>query len=115
MYRHANNDLKMVFMYNTNLKELKANLNIHPNYYFDFVTRDIMLERENKEMQYSGNLCCVYISMFIDVFLKYLMNNISDVIGLLSSISTLQKITIMKSSGNPRMKDIRKIEILLFG
>jgi hypothetical protein len=56
MYRHANNDLKMVFMYNTNLKELKVNLNIHPNYYFDFVTRDIMLERENKGMQCSGNL-----------------------------------------------------------
>ena len=40
---------------------------------------------------------------------------ISDVIGLLCSISTLQKITIMKSSNNPRMKDIYEIEILLFG
>jgi hypothetical protein len=57
----VNNDLKMIFAYNTNLKELKTNLNIHSNYYFDFVTRDIMLERENKEMQYSGNLCYVYI------------------------------------------------------
>jgi hypothetical protein len=37
------------------------------------------------------------------------------VIGLLSSISTLQRITIMKSSSNPRMKDIREIEISLFG
>jgi hypothetical protein len=115
MYHPVNNDLKMVFTYNTNQKELKANLNIHHNYYFDFVTRDIMLQRENKEVQCSGNLCCVYISMFIDVFLKYLMDNISDVIGLLSSISTLQKITIMKSSSNPRMKDICEIEILLFG
>jgi hypothetical protein len=61
MYHPVNNDLKMVFAYNTNLKELKASLNIHPNYYFDFVTRDIMLERENKEIQCSGNLCYVYI------------------------------------------------------
>jgi hypothetical protein len=60
-------------------------------------------------------MLCVYISMFIDVFLKYLMDNISDVIDLLSSISTLQKITIINSSSNPRMKDIREIEILLFG
>jgi hypothetical protein len=43
------------------------------------------------------------------------MDNIADVIGLLSSISTLQKITIMKSSSKPRMKDIREIDILLFG
>jgi hypothetical protein len=56
------------------------------------------------------SMLCVYISMFIDVFLKYLMDNIYDVIGLLSSISTLQKITIIKSSSNPMMKDIREIE-----
>jgi hypothetical protein len=115
MYRPVNNDLKMVFTYNTNIKELKVNLNIHRNYYFDFVTRDVMLQRENKEVQCSGNLCCLYISMFIDVFLKYLMDNIADVIGLLSSISTLQNITIMKSTSKPRMKDIREIDILLFG
>jgi hypothetical protein len=57
----VNNDLKMVFTYNINLKELKANLNIHSNYYFNFFVRDIMLERENKEMQCSSNLCYVYI------------------------------------------------------
>jgi hypothetical protein len=56
MYRPINNDINIVFAYNTNLKELKVNLNIHPNYYFDFATRDIMLERENKEIQYLGNL-----------------------------------------------------------
>jgi hypothetical protein len=48
-------------------------------------------------------------------FLKYLIGNISDVIGLLCSISTRQKITIMKNSSNPRMKDIHEIEIFLFG
>jgi hypothetical protein len=51
MYHPINNYIKIVLAYNTNLKELKADLNIHPNYYFDFATRDIMLERENKEIQ----------------------------------------------------------------
>jgi hypothetical protein len=74
-----------------------------------------MLERGNKEIQCSSNLCYVYIFQCSYCFLKYLMDNISDVIGLLSSILTLQKITIMKSSSYPRMKDIREIEILLFG
>jgi hypothetical protein len=72
MYRPVNNDLKMVFTYNTNIKELKVNLNIHRNYYFDFVTRDVMLQRENKEVQCSGSLCCLYISMLIDVFFEIL-------------------------------------------
>jgi hypothetical protein len=57
---------------------------------------------------------CIYFSVHSH-FLKHLIGNISDVIGLLCSISTLQKITIMKNSSNPRMKDIREIEILLFG
>jgi hypothetical protein len=43
------------------------------------------------------------------------MGNISDVIGLLSSVSTLQNIVVMKHNSNPRMKDIREIEIHVFG
>jgi hypothetical protein len=74
MYRPVNNDLKMIFAYNTNLKELKVNLNIHPNYYFDFVTRDIMLERENKKMQCSGNLCYVYIFQCLEMFFFEILN-----------------------------------------
>jgi hypothetical protein len=57
---------------------------------------------------------CIYFNVH-RCFLKYLMDNILDVISRLSSISTLQKITIMKSSNDTRMKDIREIEILLFG
>jgi hypothetical protein len=57
---------------------------------------------------------CIYFNVHT-YFLKYLMDNISDVISLLSSISTLQKITIMKSNNDTRMKDIHEIEILLFG
>ena len=47
-------------MYNTNLKELKTTLNIHPTYYFDFATKETLLERENKDKQCSGNLSYLY-------------------------------------------------------
>jgi hypothetical protein len=43
------------------------------------------------------------------------MCNFSNVIGLLTSISTLQKITVMKHNNNPRIKDICEIDILLLG
>jgi hypothetical protein len=43
------------------------------------------------------------------------MCDLSDMIGLLISILTLQKIIVMKQSNNPRIKDIYEIEILLFG
>jgi hypothetical protein len=36
-----------------------------------------------------------------------------DVIGLLNSISDVQQRTIMKDSNNPRIKDIREIELVL--
>jgi hypothetical protein len=36
-----------------------------------------------------------------------------DVIGLLNSISDIQQRTIMKDSNNPRIKDIREIELVL--
>jgi hypothetical protein len=51
VYRPINNDLKIVFKYNTNLKELKTILNKYPSCYFDFATREILMERENKETQ----------------------------------------------------------------
>jgi hypothetical protein len=37
----------------------------------------------------------------------------SNVIGLLSSMSDVQQRTILKDSSNPRVKDIREIELLL--
>jgi hypothetical protein len=36
-----------------------------------------------------------------------------DVIGLLNSISDVQQRTIMKDNNNPRIKDIREIELVL--
>jgi hypothetical protein len=116
VYRPINNDLKIVFMYNTNLKELKTTLNKYPRYYFDFAAKEILLERENKEIQYSGNISYIYIYLnFHNYFFICSMCDLSDMIGLLILISTLQNMTVMKQSNNPRIKDICEIEILLFG
>ena len=60
-YRPLNGDLKIVFMYNTKLKEFKTNLNIHPQHYFDFATSEVMLERENKDTYCSGNFSYLHI------------------------------------------------------
>jgi hypothetical protein len=51
----VNNDLKIVFVFSTSVKEVKQSLIKHPNF-FEFVTDEILLERENKVVQCSGNL-----------------------------------------------------------
>jgi hypothetical protein len=52
VYRPINNDLKIVFMYNTNLKELKTTLNKYPRYYFDFATRDFVGKRKQRDTMF---------------------------------------------------------------
>jgi hypothetical protein len=39
-------------------------LTIHPKYYFDFATRENLLERENKETQCLGNLSHIYLFIY---------------------------------------------------
>jgi hypothetical protein len=48
-------------------------------------------------------------------FELYIVTNtlVSDVIGLLSSMSNVQQRTILKDSSNIKVKDIREIELLL--
>jgi hypothetical protein len=111
IYHPINNDMKIVFAYNTSMKKLKISLIIPPKYYFDFATRENLFERENKETQCSGNASHIYI--FIIILTTCVI--FSDVIGLLTSMSTLQKIIVMKHNSNPRMEDNREIEILLLG
>ncbi|TVT97486.1 hypothetical protein EJB05_57267 [Eragrostis curvula] len=88
-YRPVSNDLKISFMYNTKVKEVKEASSEVQKYYFEFANKDTLIKRENKEEQ------C------------------SDVIGLLTSISPVQQRTIVKDDGSSRTKDIREIEILL--
>jgi len=53
-YRPVSNDLKIVFTYNTNVSEVKEDSHDIPNYYFDFATKDILMEREAIDIQCSG-------------------------------------------------------------
>jgi hypothetical protein len=55
-YRLVNNDLKIVFVFSTSVKEVKQSSIKYPGFFFEFVTGEILLERENKVVQCSGNL-----------------------------------------------------------
>jgi hypothetical protein len=54
-YHPMNNDLKIVFIFSTSVKKVKQSSIKYPRYIFEFVTQDILLERENKVVQCSGN------------------------------------------------------------
>jgi hypothetical protein len=47
-------------MYNTKLKEVKEQSNKILKYYIEFATKDILAERENKDVQCSGNSLYFY-------------------------------------------------------
>jgi hypothetical protein len=54
-YRPVNNDLKIIFMFTTSVKEVKQLSIRYPIFHFDFATQEMLLERENKVIQCSGN------------------------------------------------------------
>ncbi|EEC82987.1 hypothetical protein OsI_28022 [Oryza sativa Indica Group] len=88
-YCPVDKDLKITFMYNTKVKEMKGASNKFKEYYFEFATRETLVDRVNKD------------------------KILSDVIGLLTKIKPIESRMIMKNSTNPRPKDIREIELLL--
>jgi hypothetical protein len=59
-YRPVSNELKIVFMYNTKLKEVNEQSDKILKYHFEFATKDILVERENKDVQCSGNSLYLY-------------------------------------------------------
>jgi hypothetical protein len=54
-YRPVNSDLKIVFMFTMSVKEVKQLSIRYPSFHFDFATQEMLLERENKIIQCSGN------------------------------------------------------------
>jgi hypothetical protein len=68
-YRPVSNELKIVFMYNTKLKEVKEQSDKIPKYYFEFATKDIPAERQNKDVQCSGNSLFLYELKFVFCFI----------------------------------------------
>jgi hypothetical protein len=55
-YHPVNNNLKIMFVFSTSVKEVKQSSIKYPRFSFEFVTNEILLERENKVVQCSGNL-----------------------------------------------------------
>ena len=62
-YRPLTNEIKIIFAYNTKVKEVKGSSNKFPDYYFEFAARETLQERLEKDRQCSG--------MFIIVFSDY--------------------------------------------
>jgi hypothetical protein len=53
-YRPVNNELRIIFVFSTSVKEVKQSLIKYPKHYFEFATRNPLIERENKIVQSSG-------------------------------------------------------------
>jgi hypothetical protein len=53
-YRPLSNNLKIIFIYTTSVKEVKQSSIKFPKYHFEFATKDVLMERENKVLQCSG-------------------------------------------------------------
>ena len=54
---------KNVFTYNTMVKEVNEPSDKFKQHYFEFVTKDTLLERENKDHQCSGNYLVLLLSI----------------------------------------------------
>ncbi|KAF0910072.1 hypothetical protein E2562_001308, partial [Oryza meyeriana var. granulata] len=52
-YHPVDNDLKITFMYNTKVKQVKESAESFPKYYFDFATSDTLQDRANKDQHLS--------------------------------------------------------------
>lgn len=60
-YRPVCNDLKITFMYNTKVKQVKETAESFPEYYFDFASIDTLQDRANKDQHLSGKIYCFFI------------------------------------------------------
>ena len=86
-------------------------------YYFEFASRDTLLERKNIDKQCSGMSMISVLKLYLHsrffhilIFFSLLF---ADVIGLLTKIKKLESRIIMKNTANPRKRDIREIELLI--
>uniref|UniRef100_A0A0E0C5C0 Replication protein A OB domain-containing protein n=1 Tax=Oryza meridionalis TaxID=40149 RepID=A0A0E0C5C0_9ORYZ len=78
-------------MYNTKVKQVKESAESFPEYYFDFASIDTLQNRANKDQ------------------------HLSNVIGLLTRMKPIETRMTRKNTPNPRLAEIREIELLLLG
>jgi hypothetical protein len=53
-YHPLSNNLKIIFIYTTSVKEVKQPSIKFPKYHFEFATKDVLMERENNVLQCSS-------------------------------------------------------------
>jgi hypothetical protein len=55
-FRPVDNELKIIFIYNTKVQEVMEASKIFQKFFFDFAIIDMLLERESKDKQSSGKV-----------------------------------------------------------
>jgi hypothetical protein len=61
IYRPVDSELKIIFIYNTKVKEVTEESKKFPKFFFEFATGDMLLERQGIDKQCSGK---VYYFLF---------------------------------------------------
>ena len=59
-YRPVSNEMKINFVYNTKVKEVKGTSDMFSDYYFEFASMSTLQERKEKDQQCSGTLMGVH-------------------------------------------------------
>jgi hypothetical protein len=65
-YRLLSNNLKIIFIYTTSVKEVKQSSIKFHKYHFEFATKDVLMERENNVLQCSGKNIIYNGIVFLD-------------------------------------------------
>jgi hypothetical protein len=70
-YRPVSNEIKITFVYNTKVKEMKGALDKFSDYYFEFASKSILQDRKEKDKQCSGMFIVVLLSSRGFYFIYY--------------------------------------------
>ena len=60
-YRPVSNEIKIIFLFNIKLKEMKGSSDNFPDYYFEFANKDTLQERLEKDQQCSAMLIVIFL------------------------------------------------------
>ena len=60
-YRPVSNEIKIIILFNTKLKEMKGSSDNFLDYYFEFASKDTLQERLEKDQQCSGMLIVIFL------------------------------------------------------
>jgi hypothetical protein len=70
-YRPVSNEIKITFVYNTKVKEMKGALDNFSDYYFEFASKSVLQDRKEKDKQCSGMFIVLLLSSRGFYFIYY--------------------------------------------